>query len=98
MYAIKEHEFPLLQISLIRYQILLKFEILPAEHNITQSHKDRIELTSHIGGGGMVDWKKLVPSSILLLLLVTTHLSPAVIYCSIVGVQCTVFVKSSTGI
>ena len=46
----------------------------------------------------MVDWKKLVPSSILLLLLVTTHLLPAVIYCSIVGVQCTVFVKSSTGI
>ena len=94
MNAIKEHEFPRLQISLICYQILLEFEILPAEHNITQSDKDRIELTSHLGVGGMVDWKKLVPSSILLLLLllllllVTTHLSPVVIYCSIVGVQC----------
>ena len=53
MNAIKEHEFPRLQISLICYQILLEFEILPAEHNITQSDKDRIELsTSYIGGGG----------------------------------------------
>ena len=52
MNAIKEHEFPPLRISLIRYQILLEFEILPAEHNITQSDKDRIKLTSHIGGGG----------------------------------------------